>query len=125
MKAFNLKSIPAGTIVRVVLTRKDAEELLRTQNTGNRRLIPSAIRIYSADMKAGRWNTRVCEPLHFSVTERLMNGQNRLTAMLDAGLESLAFWVQTGLPDSAQADIDNGRSRKVTDFSDIDRVTLS
>lgn len=108
-------------IVRVTITPEAAKHLLDTYNHGNREIVKRAVRLYTKDMKAGRWGWQVCEPLKFATTGRLLDGQHRLQAVV-ASNTAQTFWLQGGLPDSAQANMDNGRSRTVSDFSEVGRM---
>lgn len=90
-----------------------AKEYLNN-NTHNRRLRTRNIVRFADDMRRGDWKW-TGEPIQFSKTGVLLNGQNRLSALIEAGV-TLPFVVVRGLEDQAQDDMDTGAPRS---FSDV------
>lgn len=79
-------------------------------NTGNRKPSRTKILRFAAAMKAGRWSLNG-ETVKFSITGRLIDGQSRLRAIIEAKLP-VVIEVRAGLPDIAQQSMDAGELRK-------------
>lgn len=104
---------PGVTLEHVLVTPEVAAEFLR-HNTHNRSQKPVFQDRYADDMAQGDWSW-TGEPIRFDVSGRLLDGQNRLHALIAADV-SLPFIVIRGLPPESQDDMDTGASRK---FSDV------
>lgn len=81
-----------------------------TLNQGNRNPSKSKIRRFAAAIKAERW-TLNGETIKFSITGRLLDGQSRLRAIVEAG-QPVQLEIRGGLPDAAQQTMDVGEARK-------------
>jgi hypothetical protein len=79
-------------------------------NVNNRVPSKSKIRRFQASMKAGKWMI-TGETVKFSVSGRLLDGQSRLLAIIQAGV-TVPLEVRGGLPDVAQASMDCGELRR-------------
>lgn len=84
-----------------------------TANTHNRLKRDRSIAKYARDMLAGNWQLNG-ESIKFSETGVLLDGQNRLEAVLlsEVTIETV---VVRGLPDETQATMDHGSSRRMAD----------
>jgi len=82
-------------------------------NTHNRNL-KSKHRQYADDMANGSWRWEICDPLRFSDCGVLLDGQNRLQAVILSGV-TLPFLVVRGLPMTTQTVMDTGVGRKLGD----------
>lgn len=82
-------------------------------NEDNRNHREALVRQYADDMSHGRWQYNG-EPLHFSTTNRLLNGQHRLRAVLRSKTTQ-TFNVGFDFPDDTQLTIDNGARRTPSD----------
>lgn len=87
-------------------------------NTQNRALKPHAIRAYATDMREGRWVLNG-ETIKFSGPDsdnpgKLLDGQNRLHAVIAADLE-VPFTVAFNIADENQGTMDSGTKRTVAD----------
>jgi hypothetical protein len=95
----------------VSVTPEVAQKWLGTQ-VRNRRVQVIAMEGYRADMIAGRWGF-AGDPLRFDDLGRLIDGQNRLTAL--AGIEiagfAIPFLVIRGLSADTQTVMDQGARR--------------
>lgn len=94
------------------ITPERAAELLQG-NTGNRPLRPSAITRYAKDMKEGRWILNG-EAIMVAEGGSLLNGQNRLSAVVLAGVPIQTVLVE-GLNGNAMDSIDLGVGRTLAD----------
>lgn len=83
------------------------------KNSGNRPLRPSAVTRYAHDMKEGRWVLNG-EAIMVAEDGTLLNGQNRLSAIVLAGVPVQTVLV-TGLNGGAMDTIDLGIARTLAD----------
>lgn len=105
--------IPDGITIEGVMVTPDLAAEWLTHNTHNRSLKPTYRQRYAADMQTGEW-TWTGEPIRFAADGRLLDGQNRLHALIDAEV-TLPMLVIRGLPAEAQDDMDTGAPRKFAD----------
>jgi len=96
----------------VVITPETASEML-THNTHNRN-IKAKRHEYAEDMRNGDWRPEACDPIRFAADGTLLDGQNRLHAVIDADIE-VPFLVVRGVPTDTQAVMDSGVGRKFAD----------
>lgn len=97
-----------------------ARYLLTFNHSENRSVKVRTVRKYAADMIEGLWRFTP-EPLIFSSSCVLQNGQHRLTAVIEYGGE---VWMvlDFGWPDSIITAIDRGAGRTNADALTIDAV---
>lgn len=100
------------TVSLVMVTPQLAEEWL-TKNTHNRNLKTARIALYATDMANGDW-LFTGEPIRFSSDGTLVDGQNRLMAIVKSGTTQPTLVVE-GIVFAAQAVIDTGASRSLGD----------
>lgn len=87
---------------------------LLSDNLGNRNVRPSRVDQYAQDMKAGRWRFDA-EPLKFTAGGRLLDGQHRLRAVIEADVP-VWFVIVRGLDVGCQLTMDSGAGRSLADF---------
>lgn len=92
-----------------------------THNTRNRNWRPDRIVQYAHDMRVGNWHM-TGEPIKFAYTGRLLDGQQRLMAVVDANVE-VDFLVVRGLAENAQRHMDSGAARTAGDALRLDGYT--
>lgn len=102
-----------------IITPEYAKQLLET-NTDNRRIRRTRVLFYINEMKSGNWMLTP-EGITISKTGKLMNGQHRLTALVEAGV-SLPFMVFTGVDQEVFKVLDSGMNRTAADIFDISGV---
>ncbi len=102
---------------RVTITPKVAESILADLNKGNRPKKPEEIRRYAADMKAGRW-ALTGDSVKFGTDGMLKDGQNRLSACVQAGVP-FETHVVFGIDPLVFANIDCGKNRNPADVFHI------
>lgn len=100
--------------IRVVeVTAAIAEDYLKG-NTNNRRIRMPMVRKYAADMIAGRWLLST-DLIGFDTAGRLIQGQHRLMAVIEASLEkpdiSVPMLVAWGFPPDTYDVLDQGGMR--------------
>lgn len=94
------------------VTPRMAEEWL-TKNKVNRPLKNRKIEQFKRDMKAGKWR-QTGESLKFSWDDDLLDGQNRLWAVIESGC-TVKFLVIYGVDPEAQVVMDSGSARTAAD----------
>lgn len=101
---------PTAELVNV--TPATAEAWL-SKNLLNRREKPSKIESFARDMQAGRWAV-TGEAIKFSTDGALLDGQNRLRAVIVSGA-TVPMFVVRGIQSSAQEVMDSGTPRSTAD----------
>lgn len=91
------------------------------KNSRNRPLKRDKIEMYARDIAAGRWQV-TGESIKFGIDGRLLDGQNRLHAVIRAGkpITSLVVW---GVCPDAQDVMDSGVPRSASDALSMSGVT--
>ena len=97
----------------VVITPAEAQNILRTKNTVNRSIDRRQVARYAASMKAGAWRVNG-EGLIFAPDGTLLDGQNRLAAVVKAGV-SVPFCVWHNVPEDTRSTMDSGKKRTAAD----------
>lgn len=110
--ALPLRRLDDPTMEWVNVTPKLAAKWLES-NEGNRHVRQRDVQKYARDMLAGAWD-RTAEPIKFSPTGRLLDGQHRLLAIIEAGVTA-RLAVAYNVPDTAQARMDTGSTRTAAD----------
>lgn len=101
---------PSASVVYV--TPAIAERWLG-KNVKNRNLKPGKLAQYTRDMAAGRWQL-TGEAIKFDTAGNLLDGQNRLNAVIASGA-TVPFFVVRGIDPSAQDVMDSGAPRSPGD----------
>lgn len=104
----------------VFVTPKVAQEYLDA-NIRNRDRIDNRIETYSKDMKEGRWKRNTAEFIKISKTGVLLDGQNRLFAIIDSNT-SMYMWVSFNLEDDVFDVLDTGKARSAADVLKISGI---
>jgi hypothetical protein len=91
----------------------DTARIWLEHNEINRTPRAGRIARYAHDMRAGKWKL-TGEPIIFSRTGRLLDGQQRLMAVIEAGTE-VRFNVTRGVEDDVQQYVDQGAARSPGD----------
>jgi hypothetical protein len=80
------------------ISSERAEEYL-AQNRGNRNIVAGHVAAMARDIVHGQWMFNA-QPICFSRGSRLLNGQHRLSAVIEAG-QPIEVMVMRGLPEEA------------------------
>jgi len=91
----------------LTVTPQMAREFL-DNHKNYRSLTMKRVQMYSEAMQEGRWS--IAQPLIFSDEGTLIDGQNRLEAVIRCGIPQ-RFTVLTGIPQSSTSAIDGGQPR--------------
>ncbi len=110
------------TYDRVTVTPSIAKKWLGLNAENNRSPKTGKIPSYARDMLSGRWNSDTGETIKFDEEGVLVDGQNRLLAVLKAGVP-IDFDVARGLPRTAMQVIDSGAARTGMDVLKIANAT--
>jgi len=101
--------------IEVLDVSKEMASQWLEHNDHNRPIDWRICALYQRQMEEGTWRF-VGDPIRRSVTGRLLDGQNRLTALVLAqDVESLPFVVISGLADEDQPYMDVGKRRTAGD----------
>ena len=95
------------------VTPTKAAEWLAKHNIKNRRLRKRHVSMLASDMSAGRWRM-THEAIGFDESGRLIDGQHRLSAVVESG-KPQEFLVVRKLPEGTQLFVDNGCRRSLAD----------
>lgn len=98
----------------VFISPEDAAKILATKNTYNRDFKPHKIAIYTEDMKNGEWYVRSGSCLAYDREGYLLNGQNRLQAVVNSNLGQW-FLVMYNMTRKEVDAMDNGAPRSSVD----------
>lgn len=109
-------------IRRKQVTPATAKKWLATMVDNNRSLKQRKVAQYAADMRSGRWQTGTGETIKFNTDGKLIDGQNRLTAVIEAG-RTIIFDVAYDVPVEAMAVLDTGVARSPADAMKISGAT--
>lgn len=109
--------------IEVVLVNAAVASAWLHRNSNNRPIRYKAVTQYANDMVGGHWKS-TGESIKFSKTGRLLDGQHRLSAIVEANA-TIEVVVNTGLEDSSFDVIDTGRQRTGSDILTIDGISLS
>lgn len=89
-----------------------AAEFLK-RNTGNRAIRKTAVNQYADDLRRGNWKL-THQGVAISPNGRLLDGQHRLSAIVQSGI-SAQMVVALDVDDDSYAVIDRGKPRRLTD----------
>lgn len=114
MSALHLASPePEKPSASVVYVAPDMAERWLGRNVKNRKLKERNIARFARDMKNGRWQI-TGEAIKFDVNGNLIDGQNRLTAVVASGA-TVPMFVVRGLAPESQEVMDSGTPRNAKD----------
>jgi hypothetical protein len=106
----------------VTVTPQVAKQWLGKNAENNRLPKASKIPSYARDMLAGNWQTDTGETIKFDLAGNLIDGQNRLRAVIVAGVP-VTFDVAYDVPQSAMQVVDSGAARTAGDVLRIAGVS--
>jgi len=115
----------------VLMTPKAAAEALATveyigpneRRSTVRSLSPNRVAKYCKDMRAGHWRV-TGDPIRFDSSGRLIDGQHRLKAVIDAGVP-VEMTVAWNVPDAAVGAIDIGSARTAGQILGAEGIDLA
>jgi len=104
--------------IEIVLVTPEIAEAWLGKNTANRNINRQNIDKYARDMKAGKWRLNG-ETVIFADNGRLLDGQNRMHAIIKAGVP-VQMLVVGNIPSDAMSSIGTGKSRNFANVLQID-----
>jgi len=111
-----------GTGSWIKLTSDEAATYIMELNASNRPLRNDWCRNLSTMMNDGEFNWQTPDPICISKSDivtkakKLLNGQHRLTALVDSDLEEGVFFVMEDVDESVYNTLDQGQKRNASDF---------
>jgi hypothetical protein len=108
------------TYQKELITPSIASSLLEL-NTSNRRPKNPIVSRYAKDMLNGLWKTNTAEFIKISKTNKILDGQHRLMAVVKSGV-STYFDVARGLDDDIFDVLDTGTRRNASDVFKISGI---
>jgi hypothetical protein len=109
----NVVPMTVTSTSEIVMVTPSMATLWLTLNTVNRHVRNNKVIQYAVDMLDGNWKL-TGEAIKFSVTGRLLDGQHRLQAIVEADV-AVPMFVVRGLPDDTQPYMDSGMARLASD----------
>ncbi len=103
---------------RIAVSPGLAAQWLRKNVDNNRSPKTNKIPTYARDMARGKWQEDSGETIKFNDRDELIDGQNRLRAVVLAGV-TVSFDVVFGVPSDAMKVIDTGAARTAADYLKI------
>lgn len=103
----------------VEVTPSMASNLLANSNYNNRRIRHTVVSKYAKAMRDGDWKFSP-ETISVSKSGRLLNGQHRMSAVVESGV-NCRFLFAFGFDDDVFSVIDRGATRTTSDALGIDR----
>jgi hypothetical protein len=97
-----------------------AKQILE-KNISNRRVSNVRVNTYYLDMINNRWRNDVGDTIKISETNRLLDGQHRLLALIKANI-SIMMTICSNLKDDVMPFIDTGKARNASDVFKIEGV---
>jgi hypothetical protein len=98
------------TIDFVTVTKAQAWDWLENHNLKNRFVQQRTVHKYARRMLSGKWAT-TGETIKFDLKGNLIDGQHRLWAFIETGLDEMEFLIMKGVPLDAQLHIDTPAPR--------------
>lgn len=86
---------PDVHIDQMDITPEIAKAWLEKRNNVNRHISPATVARYAADLKAGEW-WQIVEPISLGPDGEIINGQHRLTAIVETGIAARIYIVTYG-----------------------------
>lgn len=117
MEEVGLKFLTTKSTLNIytqVITPKIAKLLLESNHEKNRKIKPAVVQSYKRQMEKGLWRTNTGEGIKISDTNKLINGQHRLLAIIEYG-KSVEMLVFSGIPEESMVCIDDGVKRTLAD----------
>lgn len=101
-----------------VISPKMAQKLLTGNHSKNRKIKKQVVESYRRQMEKGLWCANNGEGIKISDTNKIIDGQHRLLAIIAYG-KPVEILVFTGIPESSMGSIDDGMKRTLADAMTI------
>lgn len=103
---------------RILLTPSLAKDMLDHNYEHNRKVRNSVVAKYASDIKEGRWNSEVSrfqDPIIVSKAGRLLNGQHRCMAVIEANTP-IYIYIERDVDEDIFRYLDDGEKRGASDY---------
>jgi hypothetical protein len=120
VKVVERLTTPDGVVVELVDVSPELAAQWLKRNSRNRALSTRTVAGYVRDVEADDWPF-TGDPIRFAKDGTLLDGQHRLTAVVDTGI-SMSMLVISGLGEHTQRYMDGGRKRTASDQLAMDKV---
>lgn len=120
VREFNFSMLFRPGAYLVEIQPAQAEEILRSYNSTNRRKREGRVERYASSLTGGMWRVNG-QTITFVSGGGLMDGQHRLEGCVKAG-KALTTWIITGLDPKAFPTVDTGLVRGNADAADVDTL---
>jgi hypothetical protein len=104
--------------VELVKINKEVAEQMLSMNINNRKFKDAIVTKYANEMLKGNWKNDTGELIKLSKTNKLLDGQHRLRAIIKANVE-LSMYVAFDLNDDVFVVLDSGTTRTSNDVFHI------
>lgn len=111
------------TIKKILVTPSLAKSFLES-NVSNRKIKDKVVSKYANDMMNDLWIEDTFEPIKFSETGKLLDGQHRLQAIIKSN-KSINLQIVTDLKEEIFRVLDSGSRRNASDIFGIDGIKNS
>lgn len=112
-----MKKVPIGYYELVTVNQAQA---WLAHKVKNRPVYTSVVNEYKRHMMSGNWTDKTAEPIKIAKSGKLLDGQHRLTALIQSGLKSLWLPVARDLEEDVFDVLDSGKRRNGTDLLAIE-----
>jgi len=116
-------SEPSGQFAKIMVVDVEKAGRLMETNEDNRGLKRTVIDRINMDIRNERYYLNG-ETIVVSKMGKLLNGQHRLTSVLETGIP-IETWVVFGVPDECKTTFDQGTAKSAADFLKMQRVASS
>jgi hypothetical protein len=113
MSAAHVSPLPRRPRIEQVDVTPELARVWLDRNDSNRPIRRPIWKSYARDMQAGAWRL-TAEPIKVSPAGKLLDGQHRLHAVIDAGV-TVPMFVAYDVPEDAQTAMDTGAKRTAAD----------
>jgi hypothetical protein len=122
VKAFSALDLTSPSLARVPVDSETARKMLE-RNIKNRRVRRNAVEYIKDQIVNGEWREDHPQPIVFSKSGRIIDGQHRLYAIAELDIsnnEALIIRVETGADDGVREYIDTGVPRSLDDRVELE-----
>ena len=106
--------------MKILVTPRWADEVMRKRNTLNRKVERRRVKRYARDMIDGNWHI-AADDICFYANGRLANGQHRLLSVVESNT-SVLMAFKFGVEEAAIHAIDEGRTRSTSDVAKMQGI---
>lgn len=110
---------PQYDVRMVFVTPEEARAMMQRNYEKNRRISNRTVSKYRSDFESGKWNPYAAGPIIIASDGTMIDGQHRMQALANSGIEGCWFEFREDVPASAFDLVDSGKGRTVSDVLDV------